>query len=89
MNRSLHHPRRFGPESCRWRLGCDSFRAMSTLSEIESAVDALPLPQQKELFQHLAKRLNHGREAKGRLPLVAATGRPITQEEIDDAFEAD
>ena len=28
----------------------------------------------EELFQHLAERLNHGREAKGRLPVVAATG---------------
>jgi hypothetical protein len=28
-------------------------------------------------------------EPKGRLPLVPATGRPITQEEIDDALDAD
>ena len=62
---------------------------MSTLAEIESDVDALPLPHQKELFQHLAERLNHRPEAKRRLPLVAATGRPITQEEIDDDLEAD
>ncbi len=62
---------------------------MSTLAEIESAVDALPLPEQKALFQHLAERLNSRPKAKRRLPLVRATGRLITQEEIDDALDAD
>jgi hypothetical protein len=59
---------------------------VSTLAEIESAVDALPLPQQEELFRHLAERLKVRPQAKRRLPLVPATGRPITQEEIDDAL---
>ena len=33
------------------------FRDMSTLAEIESAVDALPRPEQETLLQHLARRL--------------------------------
>jgi hypothetical protein len=62
---------------------------VSTLAEIESAVDSLPLPQQKELYRHLGERLNGRAEAKRRLPLVPANGHPITQEEIDDALDAD
>jgi len=62
---------------------------VSTLAEIESAVDALPLPQQKELFQHLAERLNARTEPKRHLPLVPATGVPITQTEIDDALDTE
>ena len=62
---------------------------MSTLAEIESAVDALPSPLQEELFRHLAERLGKPGDPKRRLPLVPATGRPITQEEIDDALDAD
>lgn len=79
-------------EPCRWQQPCVIFHAVSTLAEIESAVDALPLPQQKELLRHLAQRLrDHPYHAKGarRLPLVPATGRPITQEDIDDALDAD
>ena len=59
---------------------------MSTLAEIESAVKALPLPQLKELFQHLAERLNDRTGPKRRLPLVPATGNSIAQAEIDDAM---
>ncbi|MBI3853476.1 MAG: hypothetical protein HY298_24780 [Verrucomicrobia bacterium] len=62
---------------------------MSTLVEIEAAVDALPSPQQEALFRHLAQRLKKRSEPKRLLPLVPATGRPITQEEIDDALDAD
>jgi hypothetical protein len=62
---------------------------MSTLAEIEAAVDALPSPQQEELFRHLAQRLKKRSEPKRLLPLVPATGHPITQEEIDDALNAD
>jgi len=54
--------------------------------EIEKAVDALPSPQQEELFRHLAERLKRRRR---RLPLVPATGNPITQEEINDALDSD
>ena len=62
---------------------------MDTLPEIEAAVDALPVTQQKELFRHLAERLQHQDNPKRRLPLVAPTGNLITQEEIDDALDAE
>lgn len=62
---------------------------MSTLTEIESAVDALPWTEQEELFRHLARRLQEPAQVKRRLPLVPATGQPITQAEIDDALDAD
>jgi hypothetical protein len=62
---------------------------MSTLAEIETAVAALPPPQQEELLRHLAERLRTRGEPRRHLPLVPATGRPITQEEIDDALDAD
>lgn len=62
---------------------------MSTLAKIEAAMDAFLSPQQEALFRHLAQRLQERPEPKRRLPLVPATGRPITQEEIDDALDAD
>lgn len=62
---------------------------MATLPEIEAAVDALPITQQKELFRHLAERLKEQEEPKQRLPLVAPTGNSITQQDIDDALDAD
>jgi hypothetical protein len=31
---------------------------MSTLAEVEAAADCLPLPQQRELLQHLAAKLH-------------------------------
>ena len=62
---------------------------MSTLTELEAAVELLPVPQQEALFRHLAERLQKRPEPKRRLPLVPASGRPITQEEIDDALDSD
>lgn len=62
---------------------------MDTLPEIEAAVDALPLTQQEKLFHRLAERLKRQKEPKRRLPLVAPTGNPITQEDIDDALDAE
>ena len=62
---------------------------MSKLAEIEAAVDGLPVPQQEELFRHLAERLRAPQKPRRRLPLVPPTGRPITQEDIDDALDAD
>jgi len=62
---------------------------MSTLAEIETAMDALSSTKQAELFRHLVERLGKRGEPKRRLPLVPATGHPITQEEIDDALDAD
>lgn len=62
---------------------------MYTLHEIEAAVDALPVTEQKELFRHLAERFKEQEEPKTRLPLVPPTGNSITQEDIDDALDAD
>ena len=61
---------------------------MDTLHEIEAAVDALPVTQQEELFRHLAERFKEQQESK-RLPLVPSTGNSITQQDIDDALDAD
>ena len=57
--------------------------------EIETAVAALPFSQQEELFRLLAERLKKRAEPRRRLPLVPATGNPITQEEINDALDSD
>lgn len=62
---------------------------MDKLPEIEAAVDALPVTQQRELLRRLAERIERKEESKRQLPLVAPTGDPITQEEIDDALDAD
>jgi hypothetical protein len=61
---------------------------MSTLVEIEAAVEKLARPQQEELLRHLEERLEQRRALKRKLPLVLATGRPITQQEIVDALDA-
>ncbi|MCX6911497.1 MAG: hypothetical protein NT167_00250 [Verrucomicrobia bacterium] len=62
---------------------------MSTIAEIEAVVDALPSTQQEELFRHLTERLRERQKSKRALPLVPSTGRPITQEEIDNAVDTD
>lgn len=63
---------------------------MDTLPEIEAAVDALPVTQQKELFRHLAERFKEEEETNNlRLPLVPPTGNSITQQDIDDALDSD
>jgi hypothetical protein len=62
---------------------------MDTLHEIEAAVDALPETQQKELFRPLAERLQGQEELKRHLPLVPPTGTSVTQQDIDDALDAD
>ena len=66
-----------------------SWFAMSTLMEIEKAVDSLSSPQQEELLRRLEERLKKRHESRRRLPLVPATGKPITQEEINDALDSD
>lgn len=48
---------------------------MSTIAEIEAVVDALPSPQQEELFRHLTERLRERQKPKRALPLVPSTGR--------------
>jgi hypothetical protein len=66
---------------------------MSTLTEIEAAVPSLTLEQLAELerfIRQMREQKNRSASPPSRqLPLVAATGRAITQEEIDDALEAD
>jgi hypothetical protein len=62
---------------------------MDKLPEIEAAVDALPLIQQKELFRRLAERFQKQEQTNQRIPLVPPTGNPITQEDINDALDAD
>jgi hypothetical protein len=62
---------------------------MSTIAEIEAAVEALPLAQREELLRRLTKQLGAEKPPKRRLPEVPPTGRPITQQEIDDAKDAD
>jgi hypothetical protein len=65
-----------------------SLAPMNSLAEIESAVASLSPPQQEELLRHLAERVRQQGQPKRRLPVVAATGREITQREIDDACDA-
>lgn len=43
---------------------------MDTLPEIEAAVDALPVTQQKQLLRHLSERFQEQEEPRRRLPLV-------------------
>ena len=61
---------------------------MNSLADIESAVDALPPPQQEQLLRHLTERVRQHGQSGRQLPVVAATGREITQQEIDDAGDA-
>jgi hypothetical protein len=62
---------------------------MSTLTEIEAAVATLPEQEQKELFRYLENRLTSKHPQNRKLPLVPSTGHPITQQEIDDALDAE
>jgi len=41
------------------------------------------------LLRRLAERLRGQEKPKRQLPLVAPTGNPITQEEIDDALDSE
>ncbi len=59
---------------------------MNTLADIEAAVEALSPPQQQVLLRHLAERVQKQRQRE--LPVVAATGLEITQQEIDDACDS-
>jgi hypothetical protein len=66
---------------------------MSTVAEIEAIVPSLTAEELVELEQFIRR----ARDSKVRgstltprqLPLVGATGRAITQEEINDALDAD
>ena len=61
---------------------------MSTVVEIEEAIGQLPTSEQEALFRHLQEAMGH-RDKPRSLPLVPPTGRTITQQEIDDALDAD
>ena len=61
---------------------------MSTVVEIEEAIGQLPTSEQEALFRHLQEAMRH-RDKPRSLPLVPPTGRTITQQEIDDALDAD
>ena len=62
---------------------------MLSLAEIEAAVNSLPPHQQQELLRHLTRQLDATQKQRRDLPLVPATGRLVTQEELDDARDAD
>ena len=55
---------------------------MDNPSAPHQSADPVRFNKPEELFQHLAERLNHGLEAKGRRPVG-----PITQEELIDALD--
>ena len=69
---------------------------MSTLAEIEAAVEQLPLPQQETLFAFLANRLRHANgngapapDGDAQLLDLAAHAEPmgaLTNAEIDQAI---
>ena len=62
---------------------------MSTLTEIEAAVETLPPVEKQELLRYLERHLTTPAASRRALPVVPASGQRITQQEIDDALEAD
>lgn len=66
---------------------------MSTVAEIEAVVPSLTTDELMELEQFIRRtresKARGGAPRRRELPLVAATGRSITQEELDDACDAD
>lgn len=61
---------------------------MNSLADIETAVESLSPTQQAELLRHLTERVRTQAVPKRQLPVIGATGREITQQEIDDACDA-
>lgn len=55
-----------GSDALPVRAEATIFRAMSTLAEIEQAADELPIPQVKQLIEHLAARLRREQAGKAR-----------------------
>ena len=66
-----------------------SLTYMSTLTEIEAAVELLAPADKQELLRYLERHVSEPAPGRRALPLVPATGQRITQQEIDDALEAD
>ncbi len=62
---------------------------MTTLMEIEEAVEKLARSQQEKLYRRLIERLGSRPQVRRSLPLVPAIGRKITQEHIDNAVDAE
>jgi len=64
---------------------------MSTLAEIEKAIETLPPEQWLEIRRWIDHRLPEiqGTSQRRTLPRVARTGQAITQQEIDDALDAE
>ena len=64
---------------------------MSTLAEIEKAIEALPPEQWLEIRRWMGSRTPKVQPAGNAhtLPLVPATGKSITQQHIDDALDSD
>jgi hypothetical protein len=67
---------------------------VSTLTEIEKAIEALPPDQWWEIRRWMedhppksGRPVTHG--SPSGIPQVPATGHPITQDQIDDALDAD
>ena len=57
---------------------------MHTVAEIEAAAKSLPRQQQEELLRRLENLLNPSKPGSG-FSVIPATGRTITQQELDDA----
>jgi len=71
-------------------IECGMVCSMSTLKEIEAAVAKLPEREQFILLEYLKARLTlqvSARKPTRMLPVIPATGNPITQREIDDALD--
>jgi hypothetical protein len=60
---------------------------MHTVAEIEAAAKSLPQQQQEELLRRLEDLL-HTRKSQN-FPVIPATGRSISQQELDDARDDD
>ena len=62
---------------------------MSTLAEIEAAVEMLPKPEQEKLFQHLAMRLHAGEMTMGKLETISrSSGLHAAAWEVSVDFDA-
>jgi hypothetical protein len=81
---------------CLSQNDCATFRLMSTLTEIEAAMDALPGPQQEMLLHRLEMKVRTRRPEGGRLVmenghavLVAPPGAPAMTPEAVKALLSD
>lgn len=58
---------------------------MSTLAEMETAVEALPTDQKRELFHFLAKKLQAGDASTGKARLSSGPGSVLVLEAPSNA----